>query len=114
MSNFSKKGDLASLKSDINKLDTDKLEKVPSDLNSLKSKVDYLDADKLKPPSKDFFLKKIDVVNKQDLDIKSRDVENRIPDVSALVSHTGFNTKIEEVEKKNSDDSKHITATQRN
>ena len=30
-----------------NKLDSDKLEKVPSGLNSLKSKVDKLDADKL-------------------------------------------------------------------
>ena len=40
--------DLASLKSDNDKLDTDELEKVPSGLKSLKSKLDYLDIGKLK------------------------------------------------------------------
>ena len=43
-SDFSKKADLASLKSDI-----DKLEKVPSGLSNLKSNVDKLDVDKLIP-----------------------------------------------------------------
>ena len=47
ISKFSKKGDLASLISGVNKLDIDKLEKVPTCLNSLKSKVDKLDVDKL-------------------------------------------------------------------
>ena len=44
---FAKKVDSASLKSEVDKLDTDKLEKVPNGLNSLKSKVDKLDVDKL-------------------------------------------------------------------
>ena len=48
-SDCAKKDDLASLKSDVDKLDTDNLEKVPNDLNSLKSKVDKLDVDKLVP-----------------------------------------------------------------
>ena len=39
-SDFAKKVDLASLKSEVDKLDIDKLEKVPTGLNSLKSKVD--------------------------------------------------------------------------
>ena len=39
--------DLASLKSEVDKLDIDKLEKAPTGLNSLKSRVDKLDADKL-------------------------------------------------------------------
>ena len=47
-SNFSKKIDLANLKSDINKSHTDKLGKVPSGLNSSKSQVDNLDVGKLK------------------------------------------------------------------
>ena len=46
-SKFAKKFDLASLKSEFDKLNLDKLEKVSTGLNSLKSKVDKLDADKL-------------------------------------------------------------------
>ena len=45
---FAKKSDLAHLKSDVDKLDTDKLKKIPSSLRSLKSKVDELDIGKLK------------------------------------------------------------------
>ena len=37
---FSKKVDLANLKSDVDKLDSDKLKNVPTNLNNLKSKVD--------------------------------------------------------------------------
>ena len=47
--NLLKKVDLASLKSEVDKLGIDKLEKVPTGLNSLKSKVDKLDVDKLVP-----------------------------------------------------------------
>ena len=39
-SQFAKRTDLASSKSDVDKLDIDKLEKVPSSLNSSKSKAD--------------------------------------------------------------------------
>ena len=42
-SNVAKKTDLANLKSNIDKLDIDKLKNVPSGLSSLKSKVDKLD-----------------------------------------------------------------------
>ena len=46
---FAKKVDLLSLKSNIDKLDIDKLEKVPSGLINLKSIGDKLDVDKLVP-----------------------------------------------------------------
>ena len=46
---FSKKRDVASLKSVVDKLDTDKLKKVPNHLSNLKIKVDKLDFDKLVP-----------------------------------------------------------------
>ena len=46
-SDFAKKTDLASLTSDVDKLDIDKLKKVPSGLGSFKSKVDKLDTGKL-------------------------------------------------------------------
>ena len=39
-SDFAKRNDLATLKSDEDKLDIDKLKNVPSGLNSLKSKLD--------------------------------------------------------------------------
>ena len=42
-SKFAKRVDLASLKSDVDKLDIDKLKPVPSNLNNLISKVDKLD-----------------------------------------------------------------------
>ena len=45
-SKFAKKVDLASLITDVDKLDIDKLKNVPTGLNSLKSKVDKLDVDK--------------------------------------------------------------------
>ena len=41
--------DLASLKSEVDKLDTEKLEKVLTGVNSLKRNVDKLDVDKLIP-----------------------------------------------------------------
>ena len=52
-SDIAKKANLASLKSVVDKLDIDKLEKVPNDLSSLKSKVDELDVDTLTPVSVD-------------------------------------------------------------
>ena len=48
-SRFAKEVDLASLKSNVDKLDTDKLKNVLSGLSSLKSKVDKLHVDKLVP-----------------------------------------------------------------
>ena len=48
-SKFSKKVDLAGLKSEVDKLGTDKLEKVPTGLSSLKSKANKLHVDKLVP-----------------------------------------------------------------
>ena len=46
-SDISKATDLANLKCDIDKLDIDKLKKLPSGLSSLKGKMDKLDIGKL-------------------------------------------------------------------
>ena len=46
-SDFSKKNDLANLKSDVDKLDIDKFKNVPSNLSDLKIKLDELDIGKL-------------------------------------------------------------------
>ena len=42
-SSFSKQNNLANLKSDVDKLDIDKLKNLPTNLRNLKSKVDKLD-----------------------------------------------------------------------
>ena len=48
-SSFAKKSDLVNLKSNVDKLDTDKLKNVSTNLNNLKSKVDKQLVDKLVP-----------------------------------------------------------------
>ena len=48
-SRFTRKVDLATSKSDIDKLNIDKLKNIPTNLNNLKIKVDKLDVDKLVP-----------------------------------------------------------------
>ena len=48
-SKFAKKIDKANLKSDVDKLDIDKLKIVPTNLRNFKSKVDKLDVDELVP-----------------------------------------------------------------
>ena len=53
-SSFTKSTDLANLKSDVDKLDIDKLKNVPNGLSNLKFKVDKLDVDKLVPVPIDF------------------------------------------------------------
>ena len=65
-SKFAKKVDLASLKSNVDQLDIDKLKNVPSNLKNLKSKADQLDVDKLVPVPVD--LSKLSDVVKNDAD----------------------------------------------
>ena len=47
ISKFAKKLDFVNLKSDVDKLDIDKLKNVPNNLSNLKIKVDKVDVDKL-------------------------------------------------------------------
>ena len=80
--------DLASLKSEVDKLDSDKLEKVPTGLNSLNSKVDKLDVDKLLPVPVDLsklsVVVKNYVVKKDVYNAKIKDIEDKIPDITNL------------------------------
>ena len=71
-SKFAKKVDLANLKSNVDKLDIDKLKNVPSGLSSLKSKVDKLDIGKLETTPVD--LSKLSNVVKND--VVKKDVYN--------------------------------------
>ena len=52
-SGFALKTNLASLKTEVDKLDIDKLKSLPNNLSNLKSKIDKLDIDKLTPVSVD-------------------------------------------------------------
>ena len=98
-SKFAKKVHLASLKSNFDKLDIDKLKNVPSGLSSLKSKVD-----KLVPVPVDFSklsdVIKNNVVKKDFYNAKIKNTEDKIPDISNLATKTTLNTKINELKEK--------------
>ena len=78
-SSFAKKSYLASLKSDADELDIDKLKNVTSGLDSLKSKVDILDFDKLNPVPT-FSLPKTDY------DAKISEIKGEIPSMDGLAA----------------------------
>ena len=99
-SDFVKKTDLASLKTNVDKLDIGKLKNVPSNLSNFKSKVDKLDVDKLVPVpidlSKIIDVVKNDVVKKYVYNATIKDVEKKIPNTTNLATNTTLNTKINE------------------
>ena len=65
ISSFKLKSNLASLKTEVDKLDIDKLKILPNNLNNLKSKVDKLDIHKLAPVPLD--LSKLTIVVKNEV-----------------------------------------------
>ena len=69
--------DLAHSKSDVDKLDVDKLKNIPSHLSNQKSKTDVLDVDKLVPVPVDLIKLSYLVKN----DIVKKDVYNAISTV---------------------------------
>ena len=81
---FAKKANLVDLKSDVDKLDIDKLKNVPSSLNNFKSKADKLDVDKIVPLPVDLSklsdVVKNDVVRKNIYNAKIKNIENKIAD----------------------------------
>ena len=99
--NLLKKVDVANLKSDVNKFDTDKFKNVPNNLSNLESKVNKLDVDKLVPAHVDLSklsdVVKNDVLKKDACNAKIKNIENRIPDITNLATNTTLNTKINEI-----------------
>ena len=93
-SSFAKKVDLASLKSDVDKLDINKLKNVPTNLKNLKSKVHKLDVHKLVPVpvelSKLSDVVKNDVVKKDVYNAKIKNIEYKIPDITYLATTTAL------------------------
>ena len=98
---FDKKIDLANLKSDVDKLEFDRLKNVPTNLNNLKSKVDKLDADKLVPFPVDLSklsdIVKSDVVTKDVYNANIKNIVDKIPDITNLATNASLNSKINEV-----------------
>ena len=100
-SDFSEKTDLANLKSDVDKLDIEKLKNVSRNLNNLKSKEDKLNVDQLGPVPVD--LSKLRDVVKKDVfktDVYNAKIKNtaeKIPDITNLATNTTLNVKINEV-----------------
>ena len=100
-SSFTKKVDLAGLKSNVDKLDIDKLKNVPTNLRNLKSKAHTLDVDRILPAPVD--LKKLsdvvknDVVKKDVYTAKMKNIKDKITDFTILATKTTLNAKINEV-----------------
>ena len=110
VSSFASKTNLASLKTEVDKIDADKLKTVPVDLaklsnvvkndvvekteySSLKTKVDSID-------TANFVLKTKYEKDGSDFEDKISKIEKEIPDVSGLVKKTDFNAKVTEIENK--------------
>ena len=94
-SSFAKNVDLVSLKSDVDKLDIDKLKNVATNLSNLKSNVNGLDADKLLPVPVDLSkfndVVQNDVVQKDVYNAKIKSIEDKISDIANLATKTTLN-----------------------
>ena len=115
-SSLASKTNLASLKTEVDKLDIPKLSTVPADLakltnkvaNDLVEKADFNALEKInlettvqnnqKTKVDDIDLTKY--VKKTYYDTKVRNLELKIPDVSRLLQTSTFNSKITEIERK--------------
>ena len=113
-SSFALKTNLANLKTEVDKLDIDKLKPVPTDLSKLSNVV------KNDVVKKDVYDKLVTKVNNIDssrfvletkYDTDKSELENKIPDTSGLVKKTDYNTKITEIEGKFPDVSNLVTKT---
>ena len=100
-SKFAKEVDLANLKSNVDKLDIDKLKKIRTNLSNLRSEVDKLDVDKLVPVlldlSKLSYVVKNDVVKKDVYNAMIKNIKYKWPDITNLAANASQNAKINDV-----------------
>ena len=96
-SSFALKTNIANLKTEIDKLDIDKLVPVPADLSKLS---DVVKTDVVKKDVHNKLVAKIDNINtsgfvlKTKFDTDKSKLENKIPDTSGLVKNTDYDSKI--------------------
>ena len=102
-SSFSLKTNLVNLKSEVDKLDIDKLKPVPTDLSKLSNVVKN---DVVKKADYNKLVTKVDNIDTSGFVLKTKydtdksELENKISDTSGLVKKTNFDTKIAEIESK--------------
>ena len=113
-SSFASKTYLASLKTEVDKLDIDKLVPVPVDLSKLS---DVVKNDVVKKTAYDKLVAKVNNIDtstfllKTKYDTNKTKIENKIPDTRGLVKKTDYNAEINEIEGKIPDVSSLATKT---
>ena len=112
-SSFALKTNFANLKTEVDKLDVDKLTTVSVDLSKLSNVV----KNDVKKTVYDKLVAKVDNINtsglvkKTDYNTKITEIEDKIPDSSSFVKKTDYSTKITEIEGKIPDISDLATKT---
>ena len=105
---FALKTNLANLKTEVDKLDIDKLVPVPLDLSKLSNVVKN---DAVKKTEYNKLVTKVNNIDNSDFVLKTNyktkitELNNKIPDTSGLVKKTDCDTKITELENKTPDTS---------
>ena len=116
-SSFALKTNLSSLKTEVDKLDIDKLAPVPVDLSKLS---DVVKNDVVKKTVYDKLVAKVNNIDTSGFVLKTKydtdksKLENKIPDTRGLVKKTGYNTKIADIEGKIPDVSNLVKKTDYN
>ena len=101
--NFAFKTNVANLKSEVDKVDIDKLVPVPVDLSKLSDVVKY---DVIKKSEYDKLVTKVNNIDTSRFVLKTKydrdksKLENKVPDTSSLVKKKDYNAKITEIEGK--------------
>ena len=100
-SNFALKTNIANLKTEVDKLDIDKLVPIPADLSKLSNVVKN---DFVKMVEYNKLVTKVNDIDTCDFVLKTKyntdKTENKIPNTSDLVKKTDYNTEITELENK--------------
>ena len=102
-SSFISKSNLASLKTEVDKLDIDKLAPIPVDLSKLS---DAVKTDVVKKSTYDKLVAKVNSIDTRGFVLKTKyevdktELEKKIRDTSGFVKKTDYNTKIMEIEGK--------------
>ena len=113
-SSFALKTNLANLKTEVDKVDIDKLVPVPTDLSKL---INVVKNDVVEKTIYDKLVANVNAVDTSDIVLKTKydadksELENKIPDTSSLLKKTDYNTKITHLENQIPDISNLTTKT---
>ena len=99
-SSFALKTNLASFKTEVDKLDIDKLVPVPVDLSK---PIDVVKNDVVKKLNMKNLVAKVNSIDTSKYETDKLELENKIPDTSGLVKKSDYDAKITEIEVKTPD-----------